>query len=401
MKLRLVRVLDFYLGIPLCFLFSILNLLRFGKCFDPMGPVKRILFIELSEMGSTLLAYPAMKELRERFPDAEFSFLIFDRNRQGVDLLGLFGPGCILTIRDHSAAAFIIDNCRLLFRMFKCRYDIVYDFELFSRYSVLLAWLSGARARIGFHRHTAEGLYRGNLLTHRVQYNAYVHMAQNFLALGRATFEDPSRIPMLKQPRPDLTTIVLPRLAFDDAMLTRYRNMLDPMRKTLVVNPYIGSLLPIRQWSEENYARVIHEAIDGLHMNVVVVGLPEASAMAQRIAGYSQVCRGIIDLTRTRTSMRELLHVIQVGDVFLTNDSGPAHFAALTGTPILTLFGPATPDVYSPLSAKSVPVYANYMCSPCLTVYNQRNTSCIDNRCLQAITPEIVLGRIRTLLAQE
>jgi ADP-heptose:LPS heptosyltransferase len=81
----------------------------------------------------------------------------------------------------------------------------------------------------------------------------------------------------------------------------------------------------------------------------------------------------------------------------LTNDSGPPHFAAVTDLPTFVLFGPETPHLYRSLG-RSTPLYAGLACSPCVSAANHRKTSCIDNRCLQAITPEQVFEILKPAL---
>ena len=64
--------------------------------------------------------------------------------------------------------------------------DTVIDCELFARASAVLSFLSGAEVRVGFERHTQEGLYRGSFINRPVLYNPYQHIAQQFLTLAQA-----------------------------------------------------------------------------------------------------------------------------------------------------------------------------------------------------------------------
>ena len=65
MKIDLVRKIDFWAGIPACWLLTLVN--RFMKPLSrrPPHPPQKFLFIELSEMGSAILAYPTMKALKK------------------------------------------------------------------------------------------------------------------------------------------------------------------------------------------------------------------------------------------------------------------------------------------------------------------------------------------------
>ncbi|MCR4337196.1 MAG: glycosyltransferase family 9 protein [Candidatus Omnitrophica bacterium] len=400
MNIRLVRIIDYYFGIPICFFLTLINKIFPRKPLNPhQDKVRSVLFIELSEMGSTILAYSAINEVRNKYPDAQLFFLIFNRNKESVELLKIIKNENILTLRDKNFFLFLVDNIKLIFKFARLKIDIAYDLELFSRYSVILTYLSGARTRVGFHRYTAEGLYRGNLLTHNVYYNTHVHMVHNFLALIQASFEDPKNVPMLKRAKAGGALIRLPEFQFDENLLSKYENLIfNKSKKTLIINPNVGSTLPIRGWGTENFAKVVHQVISLLDLNVIIVGLSEAAKDAQYILNQVGHRPNIVDLTGKTKNIYELIHVIQSGDIFLTNDSGPAHFASLTKSHILVLFGPETPDLYGPISSKSIPLYSHYLCSPCLTARNHRNTICRDNQCLQAITPERVVGEIKQLV---
>ena len=170
MKLRTMRLVDYWIGIPLCFLFTLVVRLM----GTPKGPEKprRVLFIELSEMGSTIIANPALQKAKDAL-GAEIFFLIFaaERGESPPD-----AHGSRVQYRHHPRdgrdGMLVLDSLRFLRWARKAKIDTVVDMELFSRYSGLLTGLSGARRRVGFHKFRAEGLYRGEMLTHRVSHNS-------------------------------------------------------------------------------------------------------------------------------------------------------------------------------------------------------------------------------------
>jgi ADP-heptose:LPS heptosyltransferase len=84
----------------------------------------------------------------------------------------------------------------------------------------------------------------------------------------------------------------------------------------------------------------------------------------------------------------------------VTNDSGPAHFAAVTPLKTVVLFGPETPALYGSLGP-SIAVTANLACSPCVSAANHRKTACSDNVCMRAIGVAQVLQAIETHLNTE
>jgi len=82
----------------------------------------------------------------------------------------------------------------------------------------------------------------------------------------------------------------------------------------------------------------------------------------------------------------------------VSNDSGPAHFAAASGLPTIVLFGPETPRLYQPLG-RSRAICAGLACSPCVSAHNHRKTGCTDNVCMQAIGVEEVYAAVSEELA--
>jgi ADP-heptose:LPS heptosyltransferase len=163
MDVRFQKMVDRWAGIPLCAALSLwhaIGRLRSGGM--PAPPPRRILVILLSEMGSLVLAEPMFRRLRERHPAAEIHMMLFKRNRQLLDLLRVVDPASVITIRDDSLSNLLGDLWAAIKRMRATRFDAVVDCELFSRISAILSALSGARAMVGFHRQTQEGLYRGS-----------------------------------------------------------------------------------------------------------------------------------------------------------------------------------------------------------------------------------------------
>jgi ADP-heptose:LPS heptosyltransferase len=85
--------------------------------------------------------------------------------------------------------------------------------------------------------------------------------------------------------------------------------------------------------------------------------------------------------------------------VLVTNDSGPAHFAALTRIHVVVFFGPEIPARYRPLTASLDAIHTGYSCSPCIGPHNQRQSPCNDNVCLKSIEVEEIARLVRARLA--
>src|ERR1700758_1922856 len=131
-----MRRIDRLAGVPLCFLATLAVKLRDLVWRRPPRPIRRILFIELSEMGSTVLADPALRKARER-TGAEIYFAIFAKNAGSLAITGTITPANVFTVRTNSLWALAVDTAAFLIWTRRTGIDTVIDLELFSRFSGL------------------------------------------------------------------------------------------------------------------------------------------------------------------------------------------------------------------------------------------------------------------------
>jgi ADP-heptose:LPS heptosyltransferase len=398
-----MRAVDYWIGIPLCFLCTqVVRLL--GK---PKGPEKprRVLFVELSEMGSTVIANPALQKAKDAL-GAEIFFLIFERNADSLRLLPTVPEANIVTIRETSLMVLALDSLRFLRWARKAKIDTVVDLELFSRYSALLTGLCGARRRVGFHRFYAEGLYRGEMMTHRVNYNGHIHMAKNFICMVNALLALKPEVPYSKTHVSD-EEIRVPLQPVSEEAREQVRGLVRQVypgyrpdyHRIVLINPNSSELLPQRRWARDNFSAlasmVVQEWEDVL---VLITGSPaereEALEMQQKV-GHPRFL--------SFAGMHKLMAITalyNIATVLVTNDSGPAHFSAVTPIRSIVLFGPETPRLYGSLG-NTESITADLACSPCVTAANQKNSACNDAVCMRLITPERVLQSVRSVLNGE
>lgn len=402
MNVDFMRTVDRWAGIPLTFLLTLARKVRGLFRKQPPVPPRRLLFIELSEMGSTILADPAMKKARDRL-GVELFFVIFKKNRGSLDLLATIRQSHIFTIRESNLFTLALDTMRFLFWTRRQEIDTVVDLELFSRFTALLSGLCGAVNRVGFYSFYNEGLYRGELLTHRVAYNPHIHIAKNFVALVNSLLASGDERPYSKQVVTD-AEIELPVAGYHETELANMHEMVRRhypayqrgRHRLVLINPNASELLPQRRWLPERYVelmqRILAAAPDVL---VLMTGAPaehdEAGAMRGKVgSGRCINFAGALQLG-------QLPVLYTIAALMVTNDSGPGHFSSITRLPTFVLFGPETPMLYGSLG-NSTPIFAGLACSPCVSAANHRKTICRDNKCLQAITVDQVFAAIRPIL---
>jgi ADP-heptose:LPS heptosyltransferase len=402
MNVALQRCIDRWLGVLIC---GVLTLLRriMGRGAKRPWPPRQILFIQLPEAGSLALASPTVRRVRELFPEARLHFLVFARNREFLELLDLIAPENIWTLDDRTFFRFCASVWRFL-RLARNRgIDTTLDLDLFARVSMILACLSGARNRAGFDNYRAEGLYRGRLLTHPVSYNVYHHISANFLALAETLAQAEPLQPAWKG-RPG-GSVSLPRIPAKPERVAAMRQRIAAQcpaygdsSRLVVLSPFSGNLLPIRAWPAEHYAVLVRQLLEAdPSVIVLAIGLEEARQYCVPLFSGVQSPR-LVDFIGQTRNIAEVLDLLYLAHLFVSADSGPPHFASLTGVPSIVFFGPECPMLYAPLGENIRTVYLGLHCSPCVSAFNHRDTPCTENLCLRRIEPSGVLELARKML---
>ncbi len=398
MNIQLVRDVDYLIGIPICVILSIIYSIKRALGLEKLDwneAPKKVLFIELSEMGSTVMAYNAIKRLKALYPKAELYFLIFKSNVESVKMLNMIPKSNIFTLRDKKFSEFIVDALALIPKLRAVGIDTTIDFELFSRFTAIISFLSGAKRRVGFYRFYSEGLYRGKFHTHKVQYNPHMHISLNFLALVLALKARQNEIPMLKaqlfKEKIERKQIAVSKEAKQKIFnrLKALNPSINEKSKLIAIDPNYSEAIPMRSWETENYAKLAKMLLRAPNTFILLTGtIASGSKNAKYICSRVQTER-CIDLTGKFT-LNEFIDVLGTADVVITHDSGPAHFASITGTKVIVMFGPETPKVYAPLGDNVKAIYANFSCSPCVSAFNERHSACNNNKCMQAISVDEV-----------
>ena len=397
MNVDAMRKIDRRVGVPLCYLMSVIiwisTRIRFIKKKNP--DLSRVLFIELSEMGSAIIADPAMRKLKAEGP-SELFFAIFEDNYKSLEFLKTVPESNAFKMRSANLFALAIDVIKFMFWCRKHKINTVIDLELFSRFTALLCALSGARSRVGYASHHDEGLYRGNLMNFPVRYNSHVHVSVNFMSLVNTTLGKHTN-PYATTPVPN-DELKLAKAYINPAEIDIVKEkilQISPSwkgEKIVLLNVNASDLLPQRRWLPDNFAVVARHLLSEFD-DVLLIG---TGAPAER--QYVQNVVDMVDDSRFVNSagvfkFPELVPLYSICEVMLTNDSGPAHFASVTDLKVFLIFGPETPGLYLPLG-NAEPFYLGLPCSPCVSAFNHRKTSCTTRPCITGISPDWVKGRL-------
>jgi ADP-heptose:LPS heptosyltransferase len=275
--------------------------------------------------------------------------------------------------------------------------DAVVDMEFLTRFSAILTFTTGAKSRVGFHTFFGDGPYRGDLMTHRLLYNPHLHTSQMFEAMVEALTRDPSVFPTFdftpsaNQPlagfRPSLSEV-----AEINTLLQR-ENPRIGSAPLILLNPNASDLLPLRRWPAAHYVELARRLLERYpELFIGFTGAPAEAVPNKQLA--DEVGSDRVILLAGKTTLRQLLVLYARSEILVTNDSGPAHFASMTPIRVVTLFGPETPALFAVRSPNATALWAGIACSPCVNAYNNRQSVCRNNICMQAITVDDVFEEV-------
>jgi len=339
------------------------------------------LLVRLRRIGDVVLTTPAIKALREFYPDAHLTYVVeplaapvVQRNPHLDD---------VIVVAEPDAPGRLRQDVQLGLTLRRRRFDLTIDFHGGPR-SSWFAWASRAPVRIGY-----EVAGRGWMYTTRVARPRELrprHTVDNQFDL----------LEPLGIPRPTSATHptefpIDPRAA--DAVerwLTAHG--IRPADRVVVV--HVGARIHFRRWPAEHFIDAIARiaAADARTRFVVVAGPDEHTAETvvagarTRLADQSRPA-----VLTPRTWTLDELHALSArAALYIGCDTGPLHIAGTTTVPIVGVYGPTLPQTWLPWRS-GVPTIAlevlGLPCRPC----DQRVCEPGDFRCLTRIGPEQVV----------
>jgi ADP-heptose:LPS heptosyltransferase len=396
MNASTIKWIDRRIGVLLCRLLSAWSTLFPQPQFKA---TRKVVFIKLIEQGASVLAYSALKEAVEKLGKENVYFLVFAENRPILDFLNVLAAKNIIEVRNDGLLRFAGDMLKALIFLRKQKVDSSIDMEFFSRASAIIAYLSGAKKRVGLYSFTSEHPYRGSLVTHKIHYNPYIHVSSYYLSLLRALDEKAIKEPLLKNER-EIYQTENPRIRVEDEVLEAVRKLLGKEqagKRIVILNANASDMLPLRKWEMEKFGVLAGEILK-MYSDVVLVftGVEKERKAIEQL--QSKLPQDKTLNLAGKTSLQELMGLYQLATLVITNDSGPAHFASMFDTSIIVLFGPETPALFAPLGDKVEVIYKELACSPCVNVFNHRFSPCTNNVCMQSIEVKEVVEKVKKVL---
>lgn len=325
-------------------------------------------------IGDLVMATPLLTDLRHAFPKARITAMcqkklapLLEHDRDIDELFAFTQPsGWIprITRRD------------LIWRLREGKYDLgILTTNSFS--SAWWFWRGQVKRRIGFVGDGRRGLLT-DPVAHPVQMESQ-HLVHSYKALleplGIALSTSSPRLYLLDQELEEVRRLLRDHDVPDGARL-------------IGINPgaAYGSA---KCWLPERFRAVIERLLEDPKNVVICLGDPTTAPLVK------EICTGlpsrVVNLAGV-TSLRQLVAVISLCDLLLTNDSGPMHIASAVGTPLVALFGSTNEIKTGPYTGGTV-IHKKVFCSPCY-----QRICPTDFRCMTQIEVDEVYQELRRII---
>lgn len=361
-----------------------------------MHEFRNILIIRLSSAGDVACAIPLIGALRRRFPEARLSWVV---NRA-------FKP--LLEGHPELSEIFIFDRRRpgaflpLALELRRRKFDLVIDAQGQLR-SGLLGLLSGAPVRIGFEKGVTKEPNFIFLSKCIAPPSPKAHNVERFLSFASDLGADAG---MLDGGINDFK-IVRSKAEIDriEEFLSNPRfgnghNM--GTRSTRLIGVSIAGSLPNKRWPESKWAKLIEAlSADALNRVILLWGPGEET----RVREITSACKEQ-PIVAPPTSWKELSELISRLHLFIGNDSGPLHIAALLGVRTIGLFGPTDINKNGPYGKGNLGLRKDLTALQCYAPENRRYDmtrcrkfrSCKMQNCMNVIdVDEVALTAARVI----
>lgn len=355
---------------------------------------QRILVVKLADIGDLLTATPALRALRESFPQARIDALVTPHS--APILAGSPLVDEILTFEKHRydspISAVEPSSLWSLMRLWRSlgsrRYEWLFILHhLTTLWGTLkyagLALSSGAKKRIGLDNG------RGWFLTQRVKDLGFGgrHEVEYWLEV----------VGVVGAKTENLNLPVSEGVVKEAHLLLEGSGRWKEGVPLVAIHPGAGEYSLARRWPPDRFAQVADALMERYGTQVALLGGPEEAELTQRVASLMRY--KAIDLGG-KTSIPLLAGLLRLCRLFVGNDSGVMHLASAVGTPVVAIFGPSNPLAWGPWSPSHEVVQIDLDCSPCIYRGFQlsRREGCETPECITRISPEMVLAAAGRLL---
>jgi heptosyltransferase I len=338
----------------------------------------KILILKFSALGDVVHTLPIAATIRKSLPDAYIAWMVEERFQ---DLLnGNPDIDQIIPIRtkvwrknwNGQSLKEILDTVKTL-RQHK--FDLVLDLHGLLK-SGIIARLSGARTRTGFHRNNCKEKISALFTNQKSPYMAGgIHVVDMYLTLlqtALGTIDETKNFPL------QITEET-------DKKGAHFFNENLAQQPVIGINP--GAGFESKQWELTRFAELADRISAELGYSILLTWGPGEEFKVQQIAAHMTQKNWIAP----PTTILESIALYKRMALLVSCDSGPLHLAAAVGVPTVSIFGPTDPMRNGAYGVNHEAVYKMLPCSFCW----KKTCPLGTKECMQQVTVDEMFQAVR------
>jgi ADP-heptose:LPS heptosyltransferase len=309
-------------------------------------PVRKILVIQLGDIGDVVWAIPALWALKTAFPQAGVSVLV--RNHNGDFLLDDSHIDKIFTVEEGNA----LKGLQLLKNLRREKFDLLFDLRSDDR-GAFISFLTGASMRGALYYPALK--WRNKAFTHLVdppslKERRWGATEQSFKIIRGFGIKENTSSPQI---------IVSEKLK-EKMSKVLMEEKIETENGWVSINPF--SRWAYKEWDLDKWKQLASFIWQKYKLPTVVTGSTEERKRADALTanGYFPMYN-----LAGKTTIREIAALLQMSRLHIGVDSAAPHIAAAVGTPTITIYGPSDWRDWAPAGDKNMVVLPDMECSPC------------------------------------
>ncbi|GAC1621901.1 MAG: lipopolysaccharide heptosyltransferase II [Ktedonobacteraceae bacterium] len=372
-----------------------------------LQPDARILVVKLAGIGDLLLATPALRALRDTYPQAKIDLLVTPDSAGLLDGWNIIDEIIVLNkyLFDHLHQVLMHpDNLHQLTPLFQQLRHNHYDAVLLMHHLTLpfgrlkyqvLTFAAGAKWRVGLDNG------HGWFLNARVEDKGFgvMHEADYNLAIaeivGPAIRNRHLFVPLSEAERRRAWHLVYENTAVSETA-----------QPIIAMHPGSGGYSTARRWAPERFAQLADTLFHDVGGQLLLVGGSEEVQLHQDIMGMMQSAMPVRSLAG-KGNIKVTTAVLEVADLFVGNDAGLMHLAVAVNTPTVAIFGLSNHKAWGPYTGESdskraTVVRLDLPCMPCFYREHMLGTpeGCSVRDCLGLLEVDPVAVAARRMLRE-
>ncbi|MBP9089697.1 glycosyltransferase family 9 protein [bacterium] len=344
---------------------------------------KTILVIRYRFIGDTILTVPFLRNLRAAYPHARIDVLTGPKSGEVLDGCPYIDSQIIYdTTRFHkydSGSGKARSFASYVLQLRQPKYDLVFVLKR-SLSSSLLAFLTGAKRRVGYAMKGKGQLLRNLLLTDKVAWREDIHEVDSLLSVLEAVG---IAVPQEKRALESWVTASELATVNDLGLLAPLQAASKKMVLIHAAAAHPDKLYPLASW-----AALIKRLHSELDLVPVFSGDTQDMALYEELAALSGLQSVAINFAGL-LSLRESMALYSLMSLAVCVDSGPAHLCAAAQVPTIAIFGPTDPVRWQPYGEANTAVfYSTLPCRPC-----NYHKVCHNRECLTELSPDLIFEK--------